>query len=254
MKLTYFSGLSGLGVLLLGLLLGLGGCAADAADSGPRGADVGQGGSMARFAIMGNTLYTIDEHSLRVFDLSNPANASAVRVTNLGVGIETIFPKEPYLFIGTQQGMFIFDASNPQNPRQLSYFQHVVSCDPVVVQGRYAYLTLRQGRACGGGVNQLQVVDLQNLQQPRLAQIYPMTKPYGLGADSTQLYVCDDGLKVFDLRRAPTLTQREHHRIEAFDVIPNQDMLLVVGADGLYQYRRGNNTLTQLSMLPVARP
>ncbi|AYA38892.1 hypothetical protein D3Y59_10010 [Hymenobacter oligotrophus] len=240
--------------MLLGLCAGLSGCSSDSLDSAPRGSDTGQGGSMARFTIMGNTLYTVDDHSLRVFDLGNSTNAAAVRVINLGVGIETIFPKEPYLFIGTQQGMFIFDATNPQSPRQLSYFQHVVSCDPVVVQGRYAYLTLRQGRTCGGGVNQLQVVDLQNLQQPRLAQVYPMTKPYGLGADSTQLYVCDDGLKVFDLRRSPTLTQREHHRIEAFDVIPNQDLLLVIGADGLYQYRRGNNTLTQLSMLPIARP
>ncbi|KUG09357.1 LVIVD repeat-containing protein [Solirubrum puertoriconensis] len=251
---SYFVRFGYLGTLLFGLLVGLAGCSSDSFDSSPKGADVGQGGSMARFAIMGNTLYTVDDQSLRVFDLSSPTNAAAVRVTNLGVGIETIFPKEPYLFIGTQQGMFIFDASNPQNPRQLSYFQHVVSCDPVVVQGRYAYLTLRQGRTCGGGVNQLQVVDLQNLQQPRLAQVYPMAKPYGLGADSTQLYVCDDGLKVFDIRRSPTLTQREHHRIEAFDVIPNQDLLLVIGADGLYQYRRGSNTLTQLSMLPIARP
>ena len=33
----------------------------------------GQGGSMARFAIVGNYLYTVDRENLKVFDITNPA-------------------------------------------------------------------------------------------------------------------------------------------------------------------------------------
>ncbi|WP_400192264.1 LVIVD repeat-containing protein [Hymenobacter sp. B81] len=236
---------------LLLTLATLPGC--DNADSAsPRmGADNGKAGSMARFAVLGNTLYTVDGQSLRVFDLSNPAAPVPAGQTPLGVGIETIFPQAPYLFIGTQMGMFVFDASNPLQPRQLSFYRHAVSCDPVVVDGRYAYLTLREGRTCGGGINQLQVIDLQDLNAPRLAQSYPMTKPYGLGTEDQSLFVCDDGLKVFDTRLSPTLTQTEHHAIEAYDVIPDQGRLFVIGPGGLYQYQHSGGRLTRLSVLPI---
>ncbi|GAA4371905.1 hypothetical protein [Hymenobacter koreensis] len=235
------------------LLLPLAACetSADSASPISAGADTGKAGSMARFAVMNNTLYTVDGQSLRVFNLADPNNPVAAGRAALGVGIETIFPKPPYLFIGTQRGMFIFDASVPLVPRQVAYYEHVVSCDPVVVADRYAYLTLRAGRTCGGGMNQLQVIDLTNLSQPRLAQVYPLTKPYGLGIDSASLFVCDDGLKVFDARRTPLLTQREHHRIEAYDVIPDRGRLFVIGSAGLYQYRYTAGTLTQLSLLPI---
>jgi hypothetical protein len=195
------------------LLLSLLGACSNADSFSPGGGDNGRGGSMARFTILGNTLYTVDEQSLRVFDLGPTPGQGAngtrtaptlVSRTSLGIGIETIYPEGNYLFIGTQTGMYIFDATNRLQPRQIGHYQHVVSCDPVVVEGRYAYLTLRAGRACGGGINQLQVIDLQNPSQPRLAQSYPMQEPYGLGVDAGQLFVCDRGLKVFTTAQSPT--------------------------------------------------
>ncbi|GAB2956887.1 hypothetical protein GCM10027048_23970 [Hymenobacter coalescens] len=236
------------------LLLLLAGCTS--ADVSPKAADVGQAGSMARFAILGSTLYTVDAQSLRVFNLGGTAGTSAstptlVTTSPLGVGIETIYPNGHYLFVGTQSGMYIFDASVPQQPRQIGYYQHAVSCDPVVVDGRWAYLTLRQGRACGGGLNQLQVVDLLDPTHPRLAQAYPMRQPYGLGVDSSTLFVCDDGLKVFDTSQAPTLSQRDAFAIQAYDVIPYQGHLLVIGSAGLYQYRYRAGNLSLLSVLPI---
>ncbi|RTQ50878.1 hypothetical protein EJV47_09700 [Hymenobacter gummosus] len=234
-------------------LLLLGGCAD--ASVAPSTANVGLAGSMSRFAILGNTLYTVDSRSLRVFDLGSVSNTSQaprlLRTTTLGVDIETIYPSGSYLFIGTQSGMYIFDAADPQQPRQVGFYQHAVSCDPVVVDGRWAYLTLRTGRSCGGGPNQLQVIDLQNLNQPRLAQSYPMTQPYGLGVDAGLLFVCDDGLKVFDTSQSPALTQRDQFAIDAYDVIPSNGHLLVIGRQGLYQYQYAGRALQQLSFLPI---
>ncbi|MBO0356418.1 hypothetical protein J0X19_00535 [Hymenobacter sp. BT186] len=213
---------------------------------------VGKGGSLARFAILGQTLYTVDEQSLRLFDLSNPAQPSSGSNFALQFGVETIFPKGQYLFLGTQRGMYIFDAAVPQTPRQVAYYQHTVSCDPVVVDDRYAYVTLRSGQACGGGPNQLQVIDLTNLSQPRLARTYPMTGPQGLGVDGNHLFICDkDGLKVFDTSQAPTLTQRQFFPVKVFDVIPDGGVLLAIGTEGLYQYSYTGTTLQQLSLLPI---
>jgi len=206
---------------------------------------------MARFAILNQTLYTVDEESLRVFSLQNPAVPTAGPKVQLVPGIETIFPTGHYLFLGTQRGMYIFDVATPTAPVQVSFYQHLVSCDPVVVAGNYAYVTLRSGQTCGGGTNVLEVIDLTNLSQPRLTRSYPMVSPRGLGVESNRLYVCDDGLKVFDTSQTPALTQVQKFATNLTDVIPNGNYLLAVGPGGLYQYAIGSTALQQVSVLPI---
>ena len=248
--------------LRLNVLLGLGvalsssscgdSASPSSADSAAAG-DGGQAGSTARFAVMGNTLYAVDDTSLRTFDLSTPQTPVPGPVVSVGVGVETIFPRAPYLFIGSQQGMFIYNVAGG-TPQRVGMYAHAVSCDPVVVADRYAYVTLRLDGACTRGVNQLDVVDLANLSQPRLARSYPMAKPYGLGVDSSLVFVCDQGIKVFDARATPTLRLVQSFPIAATDVIARRGVLLVTGADGLYQYRyvaAGSGTLQLLSRIPV---
>ncbi|GAA4009481.1 hypothetical protein GCM10022408_21980 [Hymenobacter fastidiosus] len=236
------------------LLAGLASCASNDASpaSADRAADNGRGGSLARFTVLGNTLYVVDNQSLRLFSLATPGAPARGPVVNLNLGIETIYPRAPYLFLGTQRGMYIFDASIPAAPEQLAYYEHVMSCDPVVVDDRYAYVTLRDGRTCGGGINQLQVVDLTNLRAPRLAQVYPMEHPMGLGVDSTLLFVCDKNqLKVFNTQNAPRLLPLQTFSVNVSDVIPHRGNLLAIGPDGLYQYRYQGGVLTPLSKLPI---
>lgn len=251
-----------LGSLLgLALTLSSGGCgdsAAPSSASAPGGGD-GQAGSTARFAIMGNTLYALDNASLRTFDLSTPQTPTPGPVVNVGIGVETIFPQAPYLFIGSQQGMYIYNAASAL-PQLVGTYSHAVSCDPVVVAGRYAYVTLRNDGPCARGLNQLDVVDLANLSRPVLAKSYPLSQPYGLGADSSLVFVCDKGIKVFDARNSPALVQVQSFSLAATDVIARKGVLLVTGADGLYQYRytaaaaAGTGTLQQLSRIPVTPP
>ena len=226
--------------------------AANAGASVPAGGAAGQGGSLARFAVLGEHLYTVDEQSLRLFDLRDPAAPAAGPKLPLDFGVETIYPKDHYLFLGTQRGLYIFDVAQPAAPAQVAYYEHVVSCDPVVVDERYAYVTLRNGRSCGGGPNQLQVIDLTTLSRPQLARAYPMRGPQGLGVDGQQLFVCDaDSLKVFDTSQAPLLRPQQSFPIQVRDVIPNQGTLLAIGEAGLYQYRYAGGTLQQMSLLPV---
>jgi len=108
----------------------------------------GVGGSMARFTIWGQYLYTIDQSSMYLFDIQNPENPVAGATVKVGWGIETLFPYEEKLFIGAQNGMYIYSLDNPSAPVQLSMFSHVVSCDPVVVNDSLDYVTLRQGSNC----------------------------------------------------------------------------------------------------------
>jgi len=224
------------------------------ASSAPPAGATGKAGSLARFAIVGQTLYTVDENSLRVFSLADPATPAPGGKVPLSFGVETIFPKDNYLFLGTQRGMYIFDVATPQAPKQLSFIQHFMSCDPVVVDDKYAYVTLRSGRTCGGAaINELQVYDIANLKQPRLVKTYSMAGPQGLGVDGNLLFVCDaDGLKVFDKSSTPDLTQKQKFNVNVVDVIPDNGILMAIGADGLYQYSYTGSTLQKLSKLAIS--
>lgn len=219
----------------------------------------GKGGSMARFTISGNHLYTVSNSDLQVLDISSTANPKKGEKIRLGWGIETIFPYNDKLFIGSTTGMHIYDNSNPTSPVHLSTYAHVNSCDPVVVEGDLAWVTLRSGNACAGFTNQLEVINISDARNPKLVKTYPMQNPHGLGIDRSTLFLCEGkyGLKVFDaqdhLKVSDNLIShfKEH---DAYDVIPLGNNLLLIGQDGLYQYDYSNlKDIKLLSKLPVSR-
>lgn len=220
----------------------------------------GTAGSMARFALYDNYLYTVNSSTLQLFDIKNPADPQTGNKIQLGSGIETIFPYDDKLFIGSQSGMHIYDNRNPQKPERLSVFQHARVCDPVVVHGNVAYVTLRSGNTCQGFTNQLDVVDISNLLSPKLIKSYPMKNPHGLGIDFPNLFICEGayGLKTFDATDVQNIDRNllEHFdKLDAYDVIPLGKSLLLIGRDGFYQYDYSNpRKLRLMSKIPVQRP
>lgn len=209
--------------------------------SGISGSGFGVGGSMARFGMLNNTLYAVGDYNLYIFNISNADLPVYVRDYYAGWSIETLFVIDDKLFMGTSDGVRIFDASSPENPQYLSSFWHVTGCDPVVVAGTLAYVTLRGGNACGGTVNSLDVLNVSDLMDPSLVKSYTMEGPYGLGIEGNTLFLCDGdaGLKVFDV--SDPLTIDEHliavfPDIFAYDVIPYNGLLFLIGSDGFYQY------------------
>ncbi|MBC7922830.1 MAG: hypothetical protein H7Z75_17265 [Ferruginibacter sp.] len=221
----------------------------------------GVGGSMARFTIYDRYLYTVGQSEMQLFDITQPADPQKGNKINLGNqwNIETIFPYRSQLFIGSQNGMHIYDNRNPEKPELLSTYQHVRSCDPVVVEGDYAYVTLRSGTACQGFTNQLEVLDISDLRKPTPVKIYPMQNPHGLGIDRATLFLCEGthGLKVFNAKDVRQIDQNllAHFKdLDAYDVIPLGEVLLVVGKKGLYQYDYSDpKKLKLLSVIPVVR-
>ena len=216
---------------------------------------VGTGGSMARFTIYQDYLYTVDNNNLYTFDISAVETPSQINTTEVGWGIETIYPYEDKLFIGSNRGMFIFDNSNPTQPVELSSFAHVQSCDPVVVEGDRAYVTLRGGTRCRSISNQLDILDISDLTNPQLITTHLMDNPHGLAIDGTTLYLCDgaSGLKVFDVEKDEKIKLLDKEEFNTYDVIALPgDLLLVIGSDGLYQYSASDKkNLRQLSVIPV---
>lgn len=205
------------------------------------GSGPGVGGSLARFTLSGDHLYMLDGSDLQTVDITNAASPVAQNRNFVGFGIETIFPYKQNLFIGSTAGMFILDISAPESPTAVSMYEHVRSCDPVVVDDKYAYVTLRSGTQCQGFTNQLEVINIENLKAPQLVITYPMSNPHGLGVDNKTLFICDgnDGLKTFNITDVNAISQNmlAHYKdINATDVIPFNNLLMMVGEDGIFQY------------------
>jgi hypothetical protein len=207
-----------------------------------QGALNGKGGSMARFTLYKNYLYTVDRKNLQVFDLVVPTSPSRQSQINVGFEIETLFPAQDHLFIGSQEAMYIYGLSQPAAPHLVSKYTHIRSCDPVAVWGGYAYVTLRAGNTCRGGINQLEVINIKNLESPRLTRSYPMQEPFGLGVDENLLFVCDNGLKVYNSQQPDNLVLLKHYaNFKGYDVIPNQKELIVSAKEGVYLYQYTNS-------------
>lgn len=215
---------------------------------------VGTGGSLARFKIVGNYLYTVGVEHLDVFNISNLSQPILANSKYLGWNIETIFHADGYLYIGSTTGMFIYGLENPSNPNYISEFMHWEMCDPVVVDGDYAFLTLRGGNLCGQMESVLEVIDISNKNNPQLVATYAMDNPYGLGFKDNQLFVCDgnSGLKVYDKTNPLDLQmQAEYNTMLSKDVIPLETVLLMIGDGVLYQYEYTPEGLNPISTMQL---
>ncbi len=222
------------------------------------GSSFGIGGSMARFGLYNDYLYAVDHQMLYMFDVENQEEPKYIGDQAVGWQIETMFIYDDHMFFGTQNGMRIFSLEVPTAPNYIGEFWHVTSCDPVVVSDGYAYVTLRGGTQCGSNVNRLDVVELSdNYIDNKLVASYPLHGPYGLGIDDQTLFVCDGdaGLKIYDVTDKMHIDDHQlalFKNISAFDVIPFENYLFMIGKDGFYQYDYSDiQNIHEVSRIPV---
>ena len=210
----------------------------------------GTGGSLARFQIVDNYLYAVGNYEMAIFNIQNLKEPLLANTQYAGWNIETMFQAGGYLYLGSTNGMYIYSLDNPSAPEFVSEFVHWEGCDPVVVDGDYAYLTLRGGNLCGQIESVLEVIDISDKSNPVLAERYSLENPYGLGVRNDMLYVCDGtaGLKLFeretpkDLKLVETLQD-----VQATDVIPLDNSLIMIGGETLYQYKYLENNIELIS-------
>ena len=219
---------------------------ASSPSSGSNGPQLtGLAGSLARFSIVGKALYALNTTSLKAFDITDSKDPVLIKDVPIGFNIETIFPYNGYLFIGSETGLFIYNANNPFSPFYVSQFNHARGCDPVVVENNKAYVTVRsRATRCQGELNQLDVIDVTTIANPQKLKSFPMYNPHGVGIDNSTLFICDEaeGLKIFDASDPIRIDQNliTRKRIDAIDVIPDNGELIVIAKDGIYQYDYSN--------------
>lgn len=201
---------------------------------------VATNGSLARFSIINNFLYTVGPNNLLAFDISQPFAPAFTSTVLVDWHVETIYPLKDKLFIGTNNGMYMYDIlSSPSNPTLIGQFVHARGCDPVIADNDYAYITLNDSSACLGFYNELQIVNIQNMANSFMVKSYQLTHPIGLSKDGNNLFICDDkdGLKVYDATDpANLLLLKQLKDAEVYDVIAENGLAIVMAKDGIYQY------------------
>ena len=205
----------------------------------------GKGGSLARFTVVGDYLYTVDKQTLKVFDIADPSKPSLKRSVDAGFEIETIFPFKDKLFLGSTSMVYIFSIDDPSNPQKLS---EAISptvmrrCDPVVAKDNVAYATLRTNGPCGGTTSVLAVYDITDIKNPVQKNAIPVGEPYGLGYSDNTLYVCDRryGISVYDISKPYNpvfikgVTTNSYPNF--MDVIPYNTILICWTSTGIILY------------------
>lgn len=214
----------------------------------------GAGGSTARFTISGNYLYVVDHTSLKSFDISDPLRPVFKNKTEIGLNIETIFPYQGNLFIGSSSSMYIYSLQNPAQPLRLSKADYTITmaCDPIYVKDSVAYAALRAQITgpCSGrgmqGVSTLQIYNIKNPSQPILVNTANLYSPQGLGVKDNALYVCEreNGLHLFDVTNPYVPVDKGLMTGTTFyDVIPYGNILIAQVAGGFKLYNIGTDPL-----------
>ena len=219
------------------------------------GDSTGKGGSMARFTCKSGYLYVLSSHTLSTYDISDSSKILLKSRTNVGGTMETLFPTDSLLFMGSTSGMYIYNLKNPSAPKFISLYTHFTSCDPVVVQGQYAFVTLRSNAdswSCSRNVNELQVIDIRNINHPIEKVNYPMINPKGLAIDGNRIFVCD-GMNLVVMDAGDPLMMTELKRITLdgmpYDLIAKNGLLTVSYSAGIKQYAYDGDTIQKLSVI-----
>lgn len=223
------------------------------------GSSTGITGSMSRFSIYDDKLYSVINNQLNIFDLTGDKPKKATENIYLGWNVETIFSYKTNLFFGTSTGLLIYSVADPLKPEYQSSISHAYACDPVVVDNDLAYVTIHSGSACDYSAkeNALIIIDVKDVKNPNQLVTYNLTNPKGLGIDAGKLFLCDDGLKIYKITDPQTLMANKlaHYTgMDGFDVIPFNNTLMMIATDGLYQYDYSDmNNIKQISKIAIEK-
>ena len=237
-------------ILLILIAITIGSCSQDPVGPSLNSSGEVLSGSYANMLTLGDFLYVLGNGALKTLSISDPSNPVQIDSKAIDFSIESLFISGINIFVGSPEGMFIYtigDDGIPAFRSQTDYDSFdLFSCfqDPITANENYAYVTLDNDAAVFECFrpdldDQMRVFDLENLENPVLVSSIPMFDPKGIALDEDLLFVCEkfNGLSVFELSN-PILPELifKSPPFEAYDLIPANDLLMVVGGDTLHQF------------------
>ena len=230
---------------------GAGGASQSGSGSGPT--SVSQSGSTAAMATYKNAIYTLINGLIIVSDIESEDNSN--RYSFGDPFAETLYVYRDYLYVAGLLDVSIYDISEPLIPRRVSNYDHARACDPVIVSDDIGYITLRSRPECTQDeINRLEIVDFSDPKNPVQLTNFVMDFPHGLAKSPDHLAVCQEEfgltfLNVDDIDAIEVTLQDETYN--CFDLFYRDDTFFVTATDGIYQLELIDNTLNQISRIPI---
>lgn len=199
----------------------------------------GQSGSLTRFIVHNGYMYSLNPNEVVTFELQQDGKPVEKHRLVLDYGLETVLIYEGVMYLGSRNGLYIIDISNPAKPVLISETtrptQLFGGCDPVSVKDSIVFSTVKViENICGinNAMSALLVYLVNDLSNPELIGTYAMSRPNGLGYKEDVLFVCDDGqneIVLYDIHDPGDLKELQWAIPvkDPVDLIVYQDRLLV---------------------------
>lgn len=134
--------------------------------------------------IVGNRAYISRDHAdymLKVIDISDIKNPQLIGFSHLGG--DGLYVVGNYVYMVTDQGLVIFDVSDPRNPTMIGQRDTLYHPTSVLVSGKYAYVT--------ANVSGLYVMDISDPKNPRIIIEQKTIRAVGACVVNEYVYVAD---------------------------------------------------------------
>ena len=113
----------------------------------------------------------------------------------------------------------------------------------------HPFVTLHSDIGCGTTINVLETYDVTDVLNPVLISSRNLTRPIGMGLYQNYLFVSDDEVKIFDITDPENLVLVHSLNRDTFDVIIDDNLLILIGENGLFQYSLDENDITNITEL-----
>lgn len=171
----------------------LSGCQTDNSESSDNTISTGAvAGSTAALTYQNGHLVVLDADRILAYRFPDEGLAELTGSYSVQ-GAETVFPEgESTLYIGRNGGASILNLDGNGEFSLLGEANHIVSCDPVIVDSGVMYLTLRSANNCANpnGADELQVWEVSDPAEPTMLSTLAMPNPFGLSKNDDALWIC----------------------------------------------------------------
>lgn len=205
-------------------------------------------GSYANLLVIGDFMYVINIQNLATYNVADANNPELINDQEIGFNIESLLHFKGNLFIGSADAMHIFKIGANGIPDRTSITSYgtldEVFCrkDPIAVNEQYAFASLSsvvRNDCFRTEINEVRIYNISDTSRPSLISTLPMDGPKGIALDGNTLFVAESntGLKIYDVSYIENPVLRYHFDgFRAYDLIPDDGLLIVVGPEKIYEY------------------